>query len=232
MVYKTKKYKFAINVDEYGRKKESLLDLLVLLKEEYPYLTQANRVAAKKRVLNAKKGELIIFGFSKKYDFRVINEEEWEELSTSRRTPVVDLLDEWEEVQDLLQEYAAANYPDEADYYYDDYYYRNKKKSRKPNYCRNNEIIIYDDIDFDEIFIEQQPRKKYKATTKRRNTYTNRKKNNLALEEVSVHHTHVKVGWDVFDIMLDNRDEEYIKVDGNIYWIDRDSNGNGKLSVQ
>ena len=232
MVYKTKKYKFAINVDEYGgRKKESVLDLLDLLKEEYSYLTQANRVIAKKRVLNAKKGELIIFGFSKKYDFRVVNEEEWEELSVSRRTPVVDLLDEWEEVQDLLQEYAVANYPNEADDdYYDDYRYN---KKRKPNYCRNNEIIIYDDIDFDEIFIQQQPRKKYKTTTKRRNTYTNRnKKNNLGLEEVSVHHTHVKVGWDVFDIMLDNRDEEYVKVDGNIYWIDRDSSGNGKLSVK
>lgn len=216
MVIKTKKYKFAINVDEYGRRKETLSELLDLLTEEYPFLKQANRMVTKKRALNAKVGEVIIFGFSKKYDYRVVTEEEYDELSIHRNTPLVNLVEDWEEVEELLQQYAVANYPNDFDSD-DDYYCCAKKK-----------VYYIEDVCFDDIYVVQQPKKK--STTTRRKTYT--KKSNLKLDDVSVHHTHVKVGWDVFDILLDRNDEEFIKVDGNIYWIDRDSNGNGKLSVQ
>ena len=217
MVYKTKKYKFAVEVDEYGRKKEALSEFIDVLSEEYPFIKEANRVITKKRVVNAKKGDIIIFGFSKKYDFRVVTDEQWEEFSVSRRTPLVELSEDWEEMMDLLAEYAAANYPNEFE------------EEDRRYYCCKNEVVIVDDYDFDDVYvIQQQPKKKNKFTTKRK-TY---KKNNLKLDEVSVHHTHVKVGWDVFDIWLNGDGEEYVKVDGNIYWIDRDSNGKGRLSVQ
>ena len=222
-MYKKKKHKFAILVDEVGRKKQSVSDLLDILSEEYPFLKQANRVVTTKRVAAAKKGDVIIFGFSNKYDYRLITEEDWEEYSIHRRTPLVELSNEWEEVEELLEQYAASNYSKEfeIDYDRDDNY----------RYCRSKKNTYdLEDLLLDDIYYVQQQPKKRKTYTKTRKTY--KKKNNLKLEEVSVHHNFVKVGWDVFDIFLNNQNEEYVKVDGNTYWIDRDSSGGAKLSVE
>ena len=212
MVYKTKTQKFAILVDEYGRHKPSLDNLVMILEEDYPFLKQANRVITKKRLSAAKKGDYIIFGFSKKYDFRVVSEEQWDEFSVHRRTPVVKLDKDWDEMMDLLDEYVEANY------------YPEEEK----HLCCKSTIYVYDDVDYDNIFVVQQEKKK-KPSSKRRGLYINK---NDKLEEAQVYHTFVKVGWDVFDIWLNGDGEEYVKIDGNVYWIDRDSNGNGKLSVQ
>lgn len=206
MVYK--KQKFAILVDEYGRNKPTLNALMDVLEEDYPELKQASRVVTKKRLSAAKKGDYIIFGFSKKYDFRVVSEDQWEEYSVHRRTPVAKLDEEWEEVLDLLDIYVEANYYPEED----------------RRCCES--VVVYNDVDYDNIFVVRQPKK---SSSKRQKIYIDKGNN---LEKAKVFHTFVKVGWDVFDIWLNGDGEEYVKIDGNVYWIDRDSNGNGKLSVQ
>jgi len=212
MVYKSKKQKFAILVDEYGRHKPALDSLQVILEEEMPFLKQANRVVTKKRLSAAKKGDYIIFGFSKKYDFRVVSEDQWEEFSIHRRTPVVKLDEDWDEAMDLLDEYVEANYYPEEE----------------RELCCKATYVIHNDVDYDNIFVvKQQPKKRSSSSS--RKIYVSKDDN---LEEAQVYHTFVKVGWDVFDIWLNADGEEYVKIDGNVYWIDRDSNGNGKLSVQ
>ena len=220
MVVKQKKHKFAVRVDEFGRKKSSLSDFLDVLKEEYSFLTQANRIVAQKRAANAKQGDLIIFGFSRKYDYRVVSEEEWEEISIHRNTPEVDLDADWEEVMDLLEHYASSNYPDEFED--DDDYYR---------YCRKHDDTVYyfDDCCWDDILIVTDTPKKRRSAPKRKTVQVSSK---LGLEKMDVFHNFVKVGWNVYDIKFNEDDEEYVKINGNIYWIDRDSNGYGKISVQ
>lgn len=213
-----KKYKFAVIVDEFGAKKKYLIKFLDLLEEEYPYLKEAARVVTTKRVSRAKRGEIIVFGFSRKYDYRLVTEDQWEELSVSRRTPVVELYDEWNDAVDLLEEYAEENYPDEFD---DD--------------CRSSKHKIYyvDDNDIDDILV-------VRSSSSKKNNYrrqkSSRKKqggsSSLNLSEIDVHHNHVRVGWDIYDIYLDKDDEEFVKIDGNTYYIDRDRKGKGKLSVE
>lgn len=213
MVYTKKKHKFAVQVDEFGRNKRKLNKLLDLLEDKYPYLKQAPRYVTTKRVAAAKKGDFIIFGFAKKYDFRVLTEIQAEEYFVGRRTPKLKLSKHWREVKELLYDYATANHPDE----FEDNY----------KYCKNTLFFVDDFCSSDLYYTQQKPRK---STAKKRRT--TKRRNNLHLEEVNVYHNFVKVGWDVYDIWLNENEEEYVKVDGNIYWIDRDSNGNGKISVE
>jgi len=213
MVYTKKKQKFAILVDEFGKSKRKLNKLRDLLDEEYPFLKQARRVVSSKRLATAKKGDYIVFGFSKTYDFRILTEEQWEEYSVGRRTPDPALRDDWKDVKYYLKRYAKANYPDKFE---DDIICC-------PRYCKKNTLCV-GGISYDDIYVVQQPKKR--SVKKRSN------KNTKALKEVSIFHNFVKVGWDVYDILLNGDGEEYFKRGGFTYWIDRDYNGVGKLSVQ
>jgi len=223
MVYTKKTHKFAILVDEYGRGKKQLQELVLLLKEDLSFLKQAPRVLASKRIQQARKGDYIVFGFSKRYDFRVLNKDQWEEYTVDRRTPVADLYEEWEEVEDLLDEYVEANYPNEVDV----------EDSYRPYCCNSDNVIILEDFDPDDIYYVEVPKKKKKKTTKKP-TVKRRKvtTDTVGIKEAKIYHNFVKLGWDVFDIMLNEDEEEYVKINGNVYWIDRDNNGYGKLSVQ
>ena len=219
-----KKRKFAISVDEYGRNKKYLAKLLDLLKEEYPFLKQANRIAAKKRLASARVDDVIAFGFSKKYDFKVITQDEWEEYSVHRRTSLFDLKNDWNDIDEALEEYAEANYPDEYDEDDDCCIYASKRK----HYCTADELIyVDDDRKWEDLYV-YLPKSKKKQQQRTRKSSSKK----LQLEDVDVKYNHVRVGWDVFDIWLNKEGEEYVTIDKNTYWIDRDSRGRGKLAVQ
>jgi hypothetical protein len=214
-----KKRKLAINVDEYGRNKKYLSRLLDLLSDEYPVLKQANRFASTKRVAAAKKGDVIVFGFSKAFDFKVITEDQYEEYSVHRRTPEFDLSSDWYEIVEAIEEYAVANYPDE---------FEEENNCTCHKYCRTSDVLYVDnDRDWEDLFVAVPSKRKVKQQRPVR-----KNKKALGLEDVEVKHNYVRVGWDVFDIWFNSDDEEYVTVDNNVYWVDRDSSGRGKLSVK
>ena len=217
-----KQYKFSVLVDEFGKNKKYLKKLAILLAEEYPFLKQANRYVTNKRLVAAKKGDVIIFGLSRKYDFKVVPNEDWEDLIDGRRFKLVELDGEWSKVKTYLDRYAEANYPDE----YED-------EQQQECYCCAYDVDLYD---FNTIRVVSSPKKKGdKEYIKFLNKHTRasiKRSSKLQLEEVTVHHNFVKVGWDVYDIWLDKDEEEYVTINKNVYWIDRDSAGNGKLSVK
>jgi len=202
---KNKKYKFAIYIDEHGRERLHLKKLISLLEDEYPFLKQKGCLGRNKSILKAKAKEIIVFGSSKRNDFSVVDAETYDALTEDRRFPIVNLQGDFKKVKKYLKRYAENNYS-------------NKFTSC---YCYK-----YDVVDEDyfctpttySVVVETPPVKK-------------KRKAALGLDKVSVHHNFVKVGWDLFDIYVTKFKEEYVKVDGNIYWIERDSYGNGKLVV-
>lgn len=212
---KTKKYKFSILVDEFGKDKKTLKKLTRLLGEEYPFLKQASRYITTKRINGAKKDDVIVFGSSRKYDVKVVSYEEWEDIVDGRRFKLVELKKQWSKVKRYLDQYAQANHLNE----YNDY---------EDHYCYTYDLNP--DWDFNDLYIVQSsPKKKNKVV---RTTSKKKTRNSLQLEEVKVHHNFVRVGWDIYDIMLNRQGEEYVKINKKTYWVDRDSAGNGKLSVQ
>ena len=223
MVYKKKKQKFAILVDEYGRNKPQLRELINLLKDDYPFLKQAANVVTRKRITTAKKGDYIVFGSSNKYDFRVMNGDHFEEWAENRRLNEAELYEDWDDVLDLLQQYAEANYSDQFEEE-DEYYYR-------PYGRRKQQSIYIEDFNPNDIYyVHVNIPKTHKSPAKKQKT--SNKINTSVLDKASVHHYFVKVGYDTYSIQLNDQDDEFVKIDGNIYWIDRDSNGYGKLSIQ
>jgi hypothetical protein len=203
-------------VDEFGAKKKHLTKLLNLLKEEYPFLTQANRVCNTKRVAAARKDEVILFGSSNKYDFKVISSKVYED--SFENYPLFFLSEDWTQVKNRLAKFASANYPEQ--YFIDD----------RPYCCVPDIVYVDNDRDWEDIFVvtSTSSRKKKVAPVRRTKVVSSSK---LQADKISVFHNFVKVGWDVYDIYLNEDDEEYVKIDGNVYWIDRDSRGKGKLSV-
>ena len=157
MVYKKKKYKFGVVIDEFGKNKRYLNKLINRLEEDYDFLKQANRCQSKKRLATAKKGEIIAFGFSKKFDFQIVTADRWEDMVIDRRTPEVELHEDWKEVKELLQQCAEANYPEEVDLPY--------------YYCKavDTTITFFEEDDYrDNIYVYRAPVVKKKKTKKRK----------------------------------------------------------------
>lgn len=209
---KKKKYKFAVLVDEYGKDKKYLNRLVKLLKKEFPFLKQASCCVTTKRIHKAKKGDVIIFGLRSSYDFRVVSGDYWNDLRYNRHFKFAKLRRDWSKVKRFLDIYAEENYPEE---YYDDGYYCYVAKPVTSSY-KGLRVVL------------SSPKKKaVRVVTKKKKS-----KGSLELEEVAVHHNFVRVGYDVFDIYENRQGEEYVKIDGNTYWVDRDPYGKDKLSVQ
>lgn len=79
----------------------------------------------------------------------------------------------------------------------------------------DNTTLVVDDI----IYKDKPTRKK------------NKKRNSLRLDEVRVFHEYVQVGWDNYDIYLDAHDNEFVVIDGNVYYVDRNSSDKAVLTV-
>jgi hypothetical protein len=190
------KYKFAVIVDEQGRRKPKLNEFIDLLKEDYPRLQESRRYGAK-RIGAARKGDVIIFGISSKYDYRLMSKEEFEEYSDEHHVSTLYLSEDFELVEESLELYVRK---------------LRKKKNNKKDDCCN--VYVYIDDDCSLYYEEQQEQEE------------------LYLDKMQVFHNFVKVGYDVYDIYLDESDNEFVKIDGRKYWIDRDYYGNGKVSVR
>lgn len=202
---KKKKNKFAIVVDEQGRNKNYLRKLINLLDDKYDFLKQQSALLRDKAITKAKYGDVIVFGSSSNSDFTVMDPIDFEEIEEGFRT--VDLLEEFSVVKKLLAKYAKANYPHKFEA---EEYYCFAAAPRRSSY--DNLVVI-------EI---ESPKR-----TTRRNTSSN-----LTLNEVFVYTNYVQVGWDTYRIRKNSCGDQYVKINGKTYWVDRDVYGNGKLSTR
>lgn len=228
MINKKKKYKFAIFVDEHGRERLHLKKLIELLEDKYPYLKQAGRCNRERLISNAKVKDVIVFGAAKRSDFAVVSAADYDDLTDDRRFTLVNLQGNFKKVKKLLARYAEANYPGKFEK--EDYYCCNRNSSfffleeeQQPSSNWWDDVVVLD---------VPKPKKRRSNITVERPISNKKRKNATHLEEVSVHHNFVKVGFDVFDIDETIRGDEFVKIDGSTYFIDRDSFGNGILSTK
>ena len=109
---KSKKGKFAIQLNEQGRSKYYLKRLRYLLSEKYPFLKQECPVLRDKSIKAAKAGDFIIFGHGKKYDYTTINEDTFAENDNiSDKLLIINLEEGWKLVKKTVLRYVQKNYP-------------------------------------------------------------------------------------------------------------------------
>lgn len=206
---KNKKVRFAVKVDELGREKLYLKRLVELLKEEYSFMDEINRLFCNKSIRKAKTGDVIIFGGSKKYDYELVSKEEF--FKEYKKFPLLALQQQFAQVKKALKRFAASRYYYEVDFNFD-------------NLCCNSS---YYEVDVNDLFADEyyvvlpDKKKKAKKTKKRRNA--------THLEEVTVGWNHVQVGWDTYRIYENDHGDEIVSIEGDVFEIKRDSAGNGIL---
>jgi len=229
---KTKKYKFAIFVDEHGKERLHLKKLIELLENEYPFLKQQGRYCRKGLLSKVSVKDIIVFGANKRSDFTVMSAAEYDELTEDRRFPLVNLQGQFKKVKKLLAHYAEGNYP--SKFYYDHHYCCNRSSDDifVVEDCSSSRTRVrnwWDDL----VIIEDPPRRKKQSNIKiERPVSAEKRKKATGLTEVNVRHNHVQVGWDIYDIDENLNGDEYVKIKGSTYWIDRDSFGKGILSTK
>lgn len=203
-----KKYKFAILIDEPGKEKLYLKRLITLLREDYPFLKEECRITREKQINKAKLGDLVVFGTHSRFDFTTISKSEFEEEYD--HLDVYGLQQEFSKVKQQLKKYIRSrhNYTVDCDLTKYAYVYEEEED------CSDNIIVVKTR--------KQKPVKKVKKSTRVKT---------LVLDDVRVFHEYVQVGWDNFDIYLDAHGDEFIVVDGNVYFIERNSMGKGWLTV-
>lgn len=97
-------------------------------------------------------------------------------------------------------------------------YIRDRKGYTVDRFFEND--VVYYDYD---LYVYDLPKVKKPRKVK--------KSKNLQLEEVRVFHNYVQVGWDNFDIYVDAHGDEFVEVDGTVYWVERNNRGEGWLTV-
>ena len=197
-----KRNKFVVIIDERGNEKLYLRRLLKLIKKDYG-LTEKNAFFRYKSANNAKKGDVLVFGLSKSHDFSLISSDDFDEISSVY--PVYLLTQELGQIKKELKRYYDLNYErieeDEEELSFEDF-------------------IYIDEDDFEEedddlfIIFEEKPKKK--------------KQPKKYLDTVKVYGNHVQVGFDNFKIK-NVYGKEYVRIDGNLYRVIRDSAGNGQI---
>jgi len=199
-----KSRKFAILVDERGKEKLYLKKLISLLREDYSFLKEERCITRDKSIGKAKLSDVIIFGTHKKFDYTTVSRSEFEEDYSS--LDVYGLQSEFAEVKRMIKKYIRD------------------RKGYVLDRCFTKKSVCYEDYYNDDYLIVVDVPKKKK-------TKTIKKPRNLQLEEVRVHHNYVQVGWDNFTIYEDAHGEEFVEVDGNVYFIERNNLGEGWLTV-
>ena len=206
-----KKYKFAILIDERGSDKLYLKRLITMLKEDFSFLKEECRLTREKSITKGKLGDIIVFGTHPKFDFTTVSKTEFEEEYD--HLEVFGLQQEFSKVKLQLKKYV----------------------SNRHNYTVDCELTkhayIYED-DYDEDFVVVRKTRKVKPVKKVVvKVKSSARKAQTVLDEVRVHHEYVQVGWDNYTIYLDAHGDEFIVVDGNVYFVERNSSGKGWLTV-
>ena len=108
----SKKGKFAISINEQGRSKYYVKKLSYLIKEKYPFLNEKCGFNRAKALRNAKGGDLIVFGVSRKHDFSVMTMDSFvEDPRISHKMDAIDLEAGFKLVKEALKRYVEKNYP-------------------------------------------------------------------------------------------------------------------------
>ena len=113
--YKKKKAKFAVTIAEEGRSKYYVKKLKYLLKEKYPFLKEERLGLREKAVKAAKPGDVIVFGFGKKYDYTTVNGDAFnEDPKIGENVNLIALEDGFDLVKEAVKRYVHKNYPSEV----------------------------------------------------------------------------------------------------------------------
>lgn len=195
--------KFAILVDERGKEKLYLKKLISLLREDYGFLKEECRITREKIITKAKTGDLIVFGTHKKFDYTTVSNREFREDYSS--LDVYALQEEFAKVKQQLKKYIRD------------------RKGYVIDRCFDDNVVYYEESPFD-FFVVDIPKKVKKPKRIK-------KSKDLQLEEVRVHHNYVQVGWDNFTIYEDAHGDEFVEIDGNVYWVERNNMGKGWLTI-
>lgn len=199
-----KKGKFAVSIDERSFQKLYLEKLIDIIEDKYDFLKENNNAFAR-RIERAKFRDVIVFGSSRKYDYTVMSYNEFIQ-SSSNNVTLFNLSQSFNKVLERLENYADKNY------YQDD---------EEESYCVKERVRYFD-------FASAEPMAVIVTKKVKPVVIVPKKKKELELQEVAVYGNHVRIGYDAFKIRK-SFGEEYVVVDGNTYFIERDSYGNGKL---
>ena len=108
----SKKGKFAIIINEQGRSIYYIRKLKYFLKNHYPFLKEECLALREKSVKAAKNGDYVLFGCSKKYDFRALSGMSYfEDGSIPEGLLEIDLESGWDLIKKTIHRYVAKNYP-------------------------------------------------------------------------------------------------------------------------
>lgn len=208
-----KKTKFAILIDEAGSEKLYLNRLVTLLREDYSFLKEECRLTREKQISKAKLGDIVVFGTHPRFDFTTISKGEFEEEYD--HLDVFGLQAEFSKVKQQIKKYIRNRHNYKVDCDLSDFAY-----------------VYEDDDDYDENFVVVRKTRKVKPVKKVVvKVQKSKRKAQTVLDEVRVHYKYVQVGWDNYTIYFDAHDDEFIVVDGNVYFIERNSSGKGWLTV-
>ena len=163
--------------------------------------------------------DLIVFGDSPKYDYRVENNYlNLVSFSEKKDVKVYDLIDDFDRIVRRLATYT-----------------KNNNIKRKYAYRDNevDEVVV-------RIHVEEEPKKKLSSyicpllegKCKVKKTLVNvYKKPDVTVEKITVHDNWVKIGWNQYDIWVDLKGREFIKLeDGEKLWVETDRFGKRYLA--
>jgi hypothetical protein len=185
-----------------------------LLKEinKYPKLKEQSKYFwAKKSVSKVKSGEVVIFGdapTSFNYDYRIESDLSHE---YSGKIRIYDLVQEFAEVKNALKNYYKANYPAKHGY------------EILSNCCITNTPKPVVRLPKPKVTVSVEVNIAAKPV---------KKEKKAKWQRVQVFHNYVKVGFDQFDILVDNKGKEYVIIDNELFRIKVDSCGSKYLQEE